>query len=1009
MHMDDNRTTCDTSTERIARLLVEYDVVLAPTYSQATALNRRQALSLPGGLFGSSVTTFSEWVTGLWEMHGDGRTQVSAPLRNALARHTLDLAPLQELEDTPGLSIALASVARQGMGVPAFERAVRQAKQGVRPHFLDESGTETELSAQETELLACVADYAEALEQLGHIEQGTMLAHLAARAQEVFPTPPRVCVLGDAPLTRLQESFFEQCGDAIVVDRLEPVAGTQPLGRVADGVDVRFAFPSGDYALPQVVLAAIDDARADSADARVVVTTTEPLGLYHRLEPALSARDVTCGVRARKPFSATDFGKLYGALRRVFSDEFPWDRAALNDVLHSSYLHLPKGVVWEWDRRLREDRLVRREDALAWLTGDGEADGRDDHVPRPVPGMRELRALGEDPWSLADVMALSRRYLTNDRLTRPYAYEQTTAIEAFDEACQAVRRCAGGESLETRLSMLDQTLDNLAISVSRANYDAGAGQVAQVRLCTQREASMFEAGSVHTLIACDLTPESYPVSDRLNAAQTMLGRFGARTNETSLMRERRTFANLLAVARGRVVLERPLNDANAEPTYPCAMLEEFVDAYRDPGTHDDRTDLDNIYQLPKPLQTHLYEAGEDLLLKDVRPEADDGMLGLEPVEERDVDCLSSETDLPEDGRVRVSPTEIDAYRDCPRSWFMQRRMNVGSPDEEAGPSEVGTFMHGLFQRFYLTFPEKVHGGRQGNLDAARETMFGPDGNGGVFAEWAGAQPSLCPGRRLPLAPGTSDMLMLTTLKEYAEEWLAFESEFLPGFSPVAFEYHLPPTPYAGGLVSGFIDRIDTDGDGNFVVVDYKGSLLDSYLPLRVNRSEIEGFNPAMHVQALLYGDLLLRQGRVLLPREPSGSIRALDREAISAPGAIGHAALANRFRLSPASDDPRFLELPVNSVVGAVYVSYKPGNKTSGALDGRVLTQDDVPHLVRPRASMLLPAGDYVYGRLMEFVEQEAADAIDGITRLDVEPSPIDDSACDFCPLVMCEMRRHAR
>ena len=65
------------------------------------------------------------------------------------------------------------------------------------------------------------------------------------------------------------------------------------------------------------------------------------------------------------------------------------------------------------------------------------------------------------------------------------------------------------------------------------------------------------------------------------------------------------------LATDQLILERCLNDSSADPTYPCVVLEEFVDCYRDDPTATE--DIDNPYSLPERLQDGMLLRGEDAL------------------------------------------------------------------------------------------------------------------------------------------------------------------------------------------------------------------------------------------------------------------------------------------------------------------------------------------------------------------------------------------------------------
>lgn len=51
-------------------------------------------------------------------------------------------------------------------------------------------------------------------------------------------------------------------------------------------------------------------------------------------------------------------------------------------------------------------------------------------------------------------------------------------------------------------------------------------------------------------------------------------------------------------------------------------------------------------------------------------------------------------------RLVVSPSAIETYRSCPYKWFVERKLRLDDEGEAFGGREIGTFVHGVFQRFY---------------------------------------------------------------------------------------------------------------------------------------------------------------------------------------------------------------------------------------------------------------------------------------------------------------------
>ncbi len=950
------------------------DVVLAPSYAQAKNWNmahRGMAGTDDAGLFGTIAQTFAEWLAGIWELYGNGCRLISDPERSVLAQRVLDERPLESLAATPNLGAALASCARYGSGIPSFDAAVQDAAAGNTPRGT-ESGHAAPLADAECELLARIGAYCAAAQDANLIEPGAALAYLVAHCAEAFPEPCTVWCLDGGPLPLQERLFLESVPNLHVRFPANAVSGHL---EAVDRGRVRFAFPAGRYAQAPLVLQAIEDLQRACPGEPIAVSAKDPLALYEALAPALTARRITVAVRAQKTFAETDFGKTYLALARVRRGGVPWDRAALSDVLHSSFLHIPKQDVWRWDRRLRNDRLIDRDTVLAELRGDAGN--------RSLPFSRAFRLLDDlvTRTGTVDLNDFRNRYRSRENATTPaYVQEQCAAIGALGQLSELTARLGA-----TAPDALEKLLTGARFSVSCTTLPAKAPRQPDVAIMSLRQAAELMPGSRAGLIACDLTSADYPLSDRRSAADILLEKLEAAPfAEPPLARERRRFAALVRVPRQLLVLERRLNDAGADPLYPSAMWEEFVDAYRNHAHLDSADDLDDTYCLPPNLREQRMDGGEEDAFRDVCPGMTQDALALErqapPVPEHIGGALPNllfpyPSQDPDRDVPRLSPSQLDDYLDCPFRWFATRGLNTQTLDEDQGPAARGTFLHQVFQTFYRTFGKKV---TRENLPEAEGLMFGEDGGEGVFDRVVQAQRTQRPGNRYAALPDTTEERDVDALRLRVSDWLRFETSFLPGFTPVAFEYPIA-FDYAGCRITGRIDRIDMDGQGNAVVIDYKGAMRAEYRALEADgrgKDAVRGFRRHGKVQGLVYAAALERAGMLRIPPE-------------------------NGFASQTGTVD-----VPLHAVVGALYASYNKGNRVSGAyLESVISSAADVPTLDGKDDCGLGPAGPLSFAALQQHVEQRAAEAVAGMRAGNVAPAPASKRSCEFCPIMTCEMR----
>ena len=907
---------------------MSYDVVILPSFAEAEAWQKRHAEKQASGLFAQVVTTFDAWIADLWELHGDGRALVGDMQRAILMSAVL----AQELgEATPtGLASLASSCMRAAAGVSQFEDALAAARAGERvAHASDE----------ELAFLHALAAYEDALAFSGFVEQGAAAALIAQREETVFPRPLRVLMPDTPPLTWVQEQFFASCSQLNATYQI--AAGAEGVSRAPEGVDVRFAFPSGRLAQPGLIA---DEVLAHASAGDVVVVCKDPLAMLSSVQDRLVAQGLHVCAQARKPFAQTDFGCAFLAMRRLLA-EVPWDGAALADVLISPFSGLLRTDAFKADAAVRANRLASREDVLADLRARSEQ-------------FSYLEELAGDPE--ADVLISAFEQMVQAMAHRSPAWrtEQLTAMKALREATSSARKIGSG-------------IDDCVVALTHASIPVSvqaAGVGSQVLITTQPVAARMQPGCCQALIVADLTSEDYPVADRDDAASTLMAKLGLPPRESALSRARREFYALCNLPVQTMVVMRPLGNDAADSTYPSAVLEEFIDAYRgDPSATDD---IDNAYRLPADLQAGLVERGEELLfangvaLDGWAMQAQAATISVPHLEDIDEQAVSSIVSRRHDSagnelaRPCLAPSQIEAYLECPYRWFATRRMRIEGLDEGFGPLERGSFAHEVLEVFYRRFQEmgyaKVSGG---NIEYARALMRE------TLDELVVAQFDKKPGERLVYVTEL-ERREVEALCNQLVAFLDIEAAFLPTFHPAYFEYSIGPddaVSYGDNLIIGKVDRIDVDDAGHAVIVDYKGSLNSSY--------EIAGKDWAH-------------------------------------PGKVQTRIYAQAVK--------RALQL---NVVGALYVSYGRRPAISGAYDSRVLESAHLPATRHDSCACgtfdaipdPLPEGfsfaDLSFSSMLDATEALASEAVGRLCAGDVAPNPTHADVCAFCPVLACPKR----
>lgn len=903
-----------------------FDVVIAPSLAEAETWRKRSVEGRKGGSFGQVVTTFDAWVADLWELQGDGRLLV-----NAVQREVLMCAAARECVGMEQFAAVGAQCMREAAGLPSFEQAINQAREGSELEGFSEG---------ERTFAVMLGRYEDVLREHGLVEPGHAAAHLVEAQGRVFPRARRVLASGPAPMSALQEWFFDSCDNLEVVKAAEGEAGV--LDRAPEGVELRFAFPSGKLAQPGLIADCITSVHDASS---IVVTCEDPLGLFGRLEDRLSEEGTCLRVRASKPFAQTDFGRAYLALYQCLHDD-PWDPALLSDVLLSPFSGMSRSDAVKADVRIRANRVLSREEALASLRASSEP-------------FSQLEELASDPD--ADVLVGAFEDMVRGMTGRGEAWcaEQLAACQALRSTTAAARLACVG------IDVCASVLERVSLSVSAQVGEGGR----TVLVTTQALASQLESGGCSLLVAADLTSQSYAVADKDDAKSTFLEKAGVAPGESALSRARRQFRALLRLPVQSVLLVRPLGDQDADETYPSVVLEEFVDAYRDDPTATD--DINNAYRLPACLLEGVVERGEELLFANAVAGTADAVQGCKAqIPEPCLDDLRpgyAKAVMPErrDGAGNVlarpcpSPSQIELFLECPYQWFASRRLNLDELDEGFGPLERGTFAHAALEEFYREFQAagylKVDAQ---NLDEARVLMRE------VTQRIAAAQAALEPGSGRLVPAGELERREVDALCRQLVDYLDFEAKLLPTFHPAYLEYKIDAdhsVDYAGYSLVGQVDRIDVDGRGNAVIIDYKGS---------VNAEHEVGGKHEGHagkVQTRIYAQVVKR--------------------------ALGL------------------------NVVAALYVSYGRRPSVSGAYDPRVIEAAHLPNVKTSACSCGLldqvpdpvpddfSYADLAFDCMLNETESLVGKAIGAMVAGEISPEPSHARACGFCPVLACPKR----
>ena len=885
-------------------------VALFPRYAQALAFRKAHA-SDPEWAFGAKAEGIGSWIEGQWTLWGDGRSLASKTQRLVACLAVLEDCDDARLSPTWGMASLLVELADEVLGSAEFDEVLRGSMR------VDE---------HREILVEALRAYEAALARAGLVDPGRACALLSAQ-DDLASAGDEACVYGIEPSAAQKRLLAASFGESVAYRRESP-----SISRVEESVSVRFAFPSGRYAEPLLLA---DSIEGFACDGRVLATAKRPFDLYRSIAPALSRQGVSCQVHARRLWGQTDFGRAFFAVGAIVEAE-SFDSRACSDYLLNPFSGISSSRAYAFDVSVRRDRLIQKEECLERLRS----------LSRSFEFFEELAA-SVDADALLDYFSDCAYAMQEDE---SYVAEQLEAVRVLREV-MASARMVGAESRTVRC-----VLEHATVNVSRTNCETDA---ADVCICEPFYVETLDEGSWETVVMCDMDNVSFPAKQTDNAALSFARDLGVVCERHAMDDMRQAFVEASRRARGRFVIERRLNNESADPTYPAAVVEEFVDCYRLDPT--DAAEVDNKHALPPCFLESVIDRGEEKLYENASVSHDAQPLSAK-VEKTRLDRIESDLSrslimLPREGKGGkvvfdpcFSASQIESYLECPQKWFALRRLRLDELDEGFGAVQMGDFSHNVFEAFYRRFQSEVAPKvTPDSLGRAREIMED------VIVKHAEEQYAMKPSSNRLVPVDAFERRELEELGSKLVSFLDREALLLPSFSPYALEFEIPATnavEYAGYRVMGKIDRIDVDDRGRAIIIDYKSSLssdYDLYESQKKGGSLQEG-----KVQTLVYAQALRRM--------------------------LG-------------------LE-----VVGALYVGYGRSPKVSGALD-RSIEPAEVAGL---RAQTCVYRGDFgdEFSSLLDATEERIAVSLDRLMEGRIEARPSSPKACAYCPEISCPKRK---
>ncbi|MEG1513019.1 MAG: PD-(D/E)XK nuclease family protein [Raoultibacter sp.] len=963
-------TNSAATSERLAAGVVGNPPVWLMTgYAQVLSRRKRWAASACSLCFGATVSTFTSWVADAWELYGDGRMLVSPMQRTLLVQCALDAAvsadEVRVIASTAGMVELIADTVKEGAGFSPFMKVIEE--EGFKGFVSSDA---------EDELFGIARRYFKELEGRHLCEWGQALSLLS----ETSLAETLIVCEGFTVLDRTQALFFArlaQKGEVVFVvqtafDSLfDPAAELSALFEmlqvevirenenaesspnrafelesfcsalfhsdadhpVAATGAVRFLLPAGRYATASLVTDMIAD--LDPTETRqIIVACNDPAALFYAIAPRLERRGIAVATSYRRRFGEVAIGRAIVALFGILTATSRPDTFQATDYALSPLSDMGVRMGYILDAKWRSKRIIDREGILDDLC---------DYAPDlAAPFIGSFEAGHPD-----EAIGIALQFFSSHFIgSEAFRSEQLSALAS----ARKVLACA--EDLGFDFARTLPFLMAQSISVH-----TGLGKLPCVHFMTLSEAARGEGDAVSALIVGDLNASDRSIRSARTSKDLLFEKLGWAYAFDPVYRLRSQFFAACSLPADVLVLERTLNDEQAEPSYPAVVFEDAVDCYR--CSPADARELDRTTGLPDVLAPYAMQAGEECFSKnfcdiDIDQNAMQDIslaaAGRLSPENKDLIVVSRAYN---DGLVHegidLSPSAIESYLECPYKWFSLRRLSLDVPDAGFGGIEKGNFAHTVLQRFYQEFPAKYKTAKPiaENLTEAQEFL------GCLFDEEAARQPQIAPSRNPLIALTPWEMYQLEEMKRQLQEFLVRDSALLPGFAPTYFEWqfgHDAPISYAGVNLLGQIDRIDINDRNQAVIVDYKSSLNPDYYALPVTCGE---FVLPHKIQTLIYAQVVRR-------------VLGLD-------------------------------------VVGALYTCVlKPG--LFGAYDGAVLGGCDLPGINEKRNGSHYAQVEG-FSDLLDRTEALIFERLLRLQEGDICPNPRTDKSCDYCPVTLCEVR----
>ncbi len=797
-------------------------VLLLPGSPDVDRARAELAREFPLGI---KTLTFREFVEAVWLSHGDGRRIVSAAQRRALLYAaaaddqcaTAGLVGLAEqcirrLCEQTGVAWRSHAPRADGHGAVLARLVCGYARRLQEENLVesDEAASMLPLDGGEAWPPIVVHRFGD----LGVAQEALLLRAAAAGVsvtitltweegftgtEALSPLLQRLAAAGATTEIAVAEDTYGTADELVALERSLLVTGARvvPTGRV------RRSMAEGYEA--EAVRIADEVARLTVAEnvnpEQIAVLFRDPARHETFLRRAFAEAGIRADFDLEKPFGSTGFGASLLALLRFAANG---ERSDLLAFLRTRFSGIDPDLVASleahWRRRRVTDpadleRAIAKEDtACSVLVADARR-----HARQPIGAT-----------SVSDWLRMMRCMFAAGygRSGTQLGWGADVDAWAYGAAAEVLVDVAELGEAGVRVPELMEVLTERAVTPRNVERP-GCIQVGSV---TRMRARRFAA-----VILGGLTSDEFPSSQSESltpgsAAARVLAEFGGvGEGRTGAAYERLLMYQTLTRAKSHLVLSTCTADSDGEPMQVSPLLAEVLDLYREGDEVSLRSEQRSLAHIPcesggngkgREVLRALALRGDsvDERVRAAARRASGRRPGLS------MDRLLAATA----DREVFSASEIEAYLACPYGWFYTRVLRPEQLDREPGAAEQGVFVHGLLEQFYA---QRIEAGR-GRVTTEQRKDAVADLRA-VFEERTATQPAYRVEERIARREGL----------RWAERIVGDDAEMFDGFEPVKLEWDFAAqgVDMGGYRLSGRVDRIDADGEGHALVMDYKRS------------------------------------------------------------------------------------------------------------------------------------------------------------------------------------------